>query len=342
MRPSPARPAAPRIGGLRVLSRREIVLGAAAAVSLVACDDAAGPQAGDPAATEPWTPITPNDTFYVTSCCGTPEVDGATWALTLNVGTEVRATIDLAGLDALPAREREHTLECIGANPFHLAISNAVWTGLPLREILDALGVDVPADAVEIVFTGADGYSTSLPVGDLDRPAWLVWRMNGEALPAAHGYPARLLVPGRYGMKNPKWITGLSFSTEPYVGYWESYGWSNDATYKANTLVSAPARREIVPEGPARVDGVAFAGSDPVTSVEVRIDDGAWQPATLDYAPGPDVWTLWHFDWEAVAGARVIQARCTTASGATSLADPEGSAGLEGYDGSMEVEVEVG
>ncbi|MDP2306259.1 MAG: molybdopterin-dependent oxidoreductase [Pseudomonadota bacterium] len=330
----------PRVGGLRVLSRRNLLVGAAAAAGVVACDDAGKPQ--DTAVLGgALTPVTANDDFYVTSSQGNPEVDSATWALTIRTGGEIRATLDLAWLEGQAGRDREHTLECIGANPYSLAIGNAVWTGLPLHELLTTLGVEVPEDAVEMVFTGADTYTTSLPVADLDRPVWLVWRMNGEPLPFAHGYPARLLVPGRYGMKNPKWITDLSFSTTPYLGYWESHGWSNEATYKPNALVQAPVRREVVEAGPARILGMAFAGTDPVTRVDVRIDGGDWQEATLDYAPGADVWTLWHFDWEAAVGARVIQARCTTLSGATSLEDPDGSLGLEGYDGSMEVEVEV-
>lgn len=331
---------APRTGGLRVLSRRNLLVGAAAAAGVAACDDAGKPD--DTAVLGGGlTPVTPNDDFYVTSSNGNPEVDGATWALTLQSGGEVRATIDLAWLEAQLGRDKEHTLECIGANPYNLAIGNAVWTGLPLHELLATLGVDVPADAVELVFTGADGYTTSLPVADLDRPVWLVWRMNGEPLPFAHGYPARLLVPGRYGMKNPKWITDLTLSTLPHIGYWEGYGWSNAAPYKPNALLHTPVRREIVEAGPARILGMAFAGSDPVTRVDVRIDGGAWQEAALDYAPGADIWTLWHLDWEAVVGERVIQARCTTASGAASSEDPDGSVGLDGYDGSMEIEVEV-
>lgn len=339
----PARGA--RVSGLRVLSRRDMLVGTVAAVGLAACDDG-GAKAEDTAVLgDPLLPITPNDDFYVTSCCGTPEVDGARWTLSVRDGDKLLATIDLAYLDSLPARDREHTLECIGANAYNLAMSNAVWTGLPLAEILTDLGVTVPDDAVEIVFTSADDYTTSLPVADLDRPVWLVWRMNGVPLPAEHGYPARLLVPGRYGMKNPKWVTALAFSTEAHLGYWESYGWSNAATYKPNTLVASPGRSSTIAAGPARVLGKAFAGSDPVVAVHVRITGpsgtGEWQAATLDYAPGADIWALWHFDWEALTGDHTVQARCTTASGAMSLDDSEGSDGLDGYDGSMAVSVEV-
>lgn len=327
---------------VRFTSRRELVVGLAA-TGLAACAGEGGgvTDSGTEPPPDPIAPITPNADFYVTSCCGTPAVDAADWSLTIRDPTSELATLDLAALDAMAARDREHTLQCIGANPYNHAISNAVWTGLPLVEILAALGVTVPAAAVEMVFTGADDYTTSLPVSDLDLPVWLVWRMNGEPLPPEHGYPARLLVPGRYGMKNPKWIVDLSFVTEPYLGFWESYGWSNEARYKANTLVSHPARQATVQAGPVRVQGTAFAGGDPVVTVEVSVDGGDWVSATLDYAPGADVWTLWHHDWEAEVGQHTVQVRCVTASGGGSIASAEGSDGLEGYDGSMMVEVEA-
>ncbi len=330
---------------LQVLSRREILAGLGATGALAACDDG-GLGAKDTAETgaappAELTPITSNEDFYVTSCCGTPEIDGSSWSCLVRDGERALASLDLAWLTARSAREREHTLECIGAGPYNLAISNAVWTGLPLSEIFEALSVSVPAEAVEIVFLGEDGYSTSLPVSDLDLPVWLVWRMNGEPLPAKHGYPVRLLVPGRYGMKNPKWIVEIAFSAEPYTGFWEGYGWSSTATYKANALVAAPERRATVEAGAVTARGMAFAGSDPIAQVQVRVDEGDWQDATLDYNPGADIWTLWHLDLELAPGAHTLQARCVTASGAESVADPEGSEGLEGYDGGMAVEVEA-
>ena len=332
---------------LQILSRREVVAGLAAGGALVACDDTRFGVSKD---TQPDTgvenlesipAITPNEDFYVTSCCGTPEIDGAAWSCLVRDGETELASFDLAWLEAQTPRDKEHTLECIGAGPYNLAISNAVWTGLPLSELLAALGVSVPAGAIEIVFTSEDGYSTSLPVADLDLPIWLVWRMNGEPLPAQHGSPARLLVPGRYGMKNPKWIVEIAFSPEPYTGYWEGYGWSQTAEYKANALIRAPERNETVLAGPVRAQGTAYAGSDPVVAVQVQVDDGDWVDAALDYNPGADIWTLWHLDLELPAGDHTITARCQTASGAASLDTTEGTEGLEGYDGSMRVSVEA-
>lgn len=331
---------------LQILSRREVVAGLAAAGALGACDDgrfgakAPTPDTGS-AASELTPAITSNEDFYVTSCCGTPEIDGDSWRCLIRDGETELASFDLAWLEARTARDKEHTLECIGANPYNLAISNAVWTGLPLAEIFEALGVSVPSEAIEIVFTSEDGYSTSLPVADLDRPVWLVWRMNGVVLPVKHGFPARLLVPGRYGMKNPKWIVEIAFTTEPYTGFWEGYGWSQTAEYKTNALVASPERKATVEAGELRVQGMAFSGSDPIVQVQVCVDGGDWQDATLDYNPGADIWALWHLDIALEPGDHTIQARCVTASGAESLDDPEGSGGMNGYDGGMEVVVEA-
>ncbi len=346
------RGAAPARVRARVVSRRGVLTGGAglagAALAggtglfagLAGCDGEGAPK-GDADRELTMDPVTPNDEFYVTSCCGTPTVDAATWALVVrDRGVEV-ARVDLAALEALPPRDKEHTLECIGANAYNHAIDNAVWTGAPLAELFGALGVAVPAEIVELLFASADDYTTSVPVADLAR-AWIVWRMNGEPLPPEHGFPARLLVPGRYGMKNPKWLVGINLVDAPALGFWEERGWSNDATYRPNALVHEPYWfGATVEAGPVRVLGTAFAGEDPVVRVEVRVDEGAWSDAAIDYAPGADIWTLWHADLELSPGTHVVQARCTTASGAASAADPDGTDPLGGYDGSMALEIEA-
>jgi hypothetical protein len=201
------------------------------------------------------------------------------------------------------------------------------------------MGVTVPAGTVELAFGSVEGYTTSIPVTDLDRPAWLVWLMNGVALPAEHGYPVRLLVPGRYGMKNPKWITSIDFVDTPVTGYWDQQGWSKQAPYQTNTLVHYPIND--VPAGAIVASGTAFAGSDPIRSVEVSVDGGAWLLATLDYSPGPDIWTLWHFDMLLAKGPHSLRVRCTTQSGGQSGPGPEATDYLAGYDGSNLAEFNV-
>lgn len=324
--------------GVRVVDRRAFLRGGAALVgarALAACDRLVLPDAGP---LEELSPITPNAEFYVTSI-DVPTVDRSTWTLEVTDGDTVLGTIDADFLDALTPRDTERTLECIGSSESNKAIGNAIWSGLPLPELLAELGVTLRSDALEIVMTGAEGYSTSLPRTDVDRPMWLVWKMNGADLPVEHGAPARLLSPGRYGTKNVKWLTRLELVDEPFTGYWEARGWSNDASYKANTFVFAPDSRTTV-DGGAVFLGTAFAGEDEITAVQLSMDGGvSWQDAELTYQNGPGVWTQWRFDWIAEPGEYTIIARCTAASGATS--NDSGGSSLTGYDASMTIGLTV-
>jgi hypothetical protein len=329
---------------VRLVSRREILEGGvtvAGACAIAGCDELVLPSGG--VYGEEIPPVTANDDFYVTSCCGTPAVDTATWRLSIRFRGQELASLDLAYLQSLSARDKEHTLQCIGSNPSNQAISNAVWAGLPFVEILAALGIEAPESAVELKVTGADEYATALPIGDLDKPLWLVWRMNGVALPDDHGKPARLLNPGRYGTKNPKWVTTMEFLEESFVGYWESQGWSNTAEYQANGFIAEPFDGGTVAPGDILLLGTAFAGPDPVVRVEISVDGGAtWTDAEITYGAVVDIWTLWRFTWRVDApGAYEIQVRAHTEGGASSEPDPDGTNPLDGYDGSMKITVSV-
>lgn len=292
------------------------------------------------------SPITSNDAFYVYACCGMPTFDAATHETVINHETTEMARFDLAFLEALPLLEKEHTLECIGSSPRIQNIGNAIWGGQPLKDVLDALGVQVPASAVGLRLVGMDDYSAGVPIDDLvreDGPIWLVWQMNGEPLSDMHGAPARLLTPGRYGMKNLKWIREIAFVDTPHVSYWSERGWSEEAPYRPNTFIQVPTEGGEVTAGDrVQVLGTAYNGRDPIERVEVSIDGGPWADATLDYATGePDIWVLWSFVWTATEGDHSIQARCFGASGAVSSPDPDGTDRYAGYDGSMQITLSV-
>ncbi len=288
-------------------------------------------------------PITPNDEFYVYTYAGTPSFDGSTHEMLVLHEQAELARFDLAFLTTLAAREREHTLECIGARPRNQDIGNAIWGGLPLTEVLDLLGVGVPPSAVGLRLVGMDDYHAGVPIEDLESPIWIVWRMNGVPLPVEHGFPARLLVPGRYGVKNLKWIREIAFVDELHVSYWTSTGWSEGAVYRPNTFVVSPLDGVEARTGEiVRFVGTAFAGLDEITSVDVRVDSGAWQPATLDYQNGQQVWSLWSWEWMASGeGDHTVQVRCTTVEGGQSVLVAEGTSLLDGYNGSMTIGVRV-
>lgn len=320
-----------------VISRREMLkIGGIALVSLpLGC----GPAGEEPPALQAWDlpRITPNDDFYVVLWDKVPEVDSSAWRLELTGGFDGARLISLAELQALPARTREHTLECIGASPRNPAISNAVWTGLPLVEILEHFGVRVQPSTTSLLFECADAYVTGIPSTDLvDQEVWLVWKMNGEPLPAAHGAPARLLVPGRYGLKNPKWLTRITAGDETIAGTWEAQGWSYEAVYRATGFILRPRSADAphMKNAPVRLMGSAYCGQVPITRIEISDDAGAtWRDVDVEHPGGDSVWTIWKHDWTPPGpGQYRFMLRVAAADGQHTLDDDmsEG-AGYEGY-----------
>ncbi|MCA9494163.1 MAG: molybdopterin-dependent oxidoreductase, partial [Myxococcales bacterium] len=212
----------------------------------------------------------------------------------------------------------------------------------PLTELLDALAIEIPTSAVGLRLVGADGYHAGIPLEDLfEGPVWIVWRMNGEDLPFDHGAPARLLVPGRYGVKNLKWLDEIAFVDTPHVSYWTPKGWSEEAVYQPNTMIVSPMDgMKLEANLPTRILGTAYAGGDPVVKVEARLDGGSWEEIDVEYvSSSPDTWVLWSYAFTPTEGDHTIQVRCTTASGARSSDEPAGTDQFHGYDGSMQITV---
>jgi DMSO/TMAO reductase YedYZ molybdopterin-dependent catalytic subunit len=218
------------------LGRREF-LGAASSAFVVAqlghgCDGAGTgadviPGIQPNPIAEPLSPLTPNDLFYTISAAGLPDEGwDLNWQLSLlGLGEERRLT--LAEIQGAAAHETfEHTLECIGNGPPGGNIGNAMWTGVRVASLLAGLGIELPDEIAWLSMRCGDGYSTYLPVEDIAAGLALVWEMNGEALPVAHGAPLRMLTPGRYGMKNPKWLLEIEWLVDKPQGFWESVGWS--------------------------------------------------------------------------------------------------------------------
>jgi len=279
-------------------------------------------------------PITSNEDHYITSYAATPSVDGAAWRLVVDGSVVAGVEITLAELEALGALDRERTLMCIGSSPGFPGIGNAHWGGRPLVEVLEHFGVEATAAAVELAFEGADAYRTTIPITDLsDRELWLAWTMNDAPLPPDHGYPVRLLVPGRYGIKNPKWITRLTFESEPSLGFWESNGWSNEATYRPVSYFLLPLATTTLVPGVVPTAGAAFCGESRITSIEVSSDGGeSWIDATITYEGPQGTWTLFHYDFTpAGPGVYELLSRVTTDDGRAT--DPDYALDYGGYTG---------
>jgi DMSO/TMAO reductase YedYZ molybdopterin-dependent catalytic subunit len=146
----------------------------------------------------------------------------------------------------------------------------------------------------------------------------LVYEMNGEPLPFNHGFPARLLAPGKYGIKNPKWITEIALVEKEFFGYWQQRGWSQEARMNTTCRIDVPGSFEDIDEGVFRMHGIAFSGDRGISRVEVSTDSGqTWNEAVLNPPLSPNTWLLWHYDWIAIAGPDEIRimARATDGTG---------------------------
>jgi len=268
--------------------------------------------------------ITPNDQFYVVSKNPPgfdPRLDAAKWSLdvTGKVGRPQRLTYD--ELRAMPAVEQLQTLECISNEVGGDLISNARWKGVRLRDLLTRAGGPAPT-AVKVAFRCADGYSESVPIGDAVNPTTLLaYEMNGEMLPPAHGYPLRLLIPGLYGMKNPKWITRIEVVDYDFQGYWQASGWTDEAVVKTMSKFTVASRAS---GGDVELGGVAYAGDRGIKEVEYSTDDGkTWTKAALKPALGRFTWVLWAAVWKpAAAGTYVLKVRAKDGNSVLQLAKP--------------------
>ncbi len=236
---------------------------------------------------------------------------------------------------ALPQVERIVTLACVSNEVGGDLIGNASWQGVLLADLLKQAGVQTGAQ--QVYSTSLDGWTCGFPVEvALDgRDAMIALGMNGEPLPLEHGFPARLVVPGLYGyVSATKWLSKIELTTwDAEEGFWVPRGWARDAPIKTQSRIDVPRAGEKVAAGPAKIAGIAWAQHRGVDRVEVRIDEGSWQPARLGTDVTDDAWRQWVLDWDAVTGEHTIQVRATDKDGVTQTADhaPPDPDGATGY-----------
>ena len=236
------------------------------------------------------------------------------------------------------------TLECVSNEVGGNLISTAAWKGPRLADLLLAAGVDPAADWV--VFTCADGYTAAVPMSKAMDPTSLVAvQMNGGELATAHGYPARIIVPGLYGMFHAKWITKIEAVTGTVLGYWQEKGWTNsdfdpktgleNGRVHTVAIIATPPDNTVI-QGAVTIGGVAFAGDRGISVVEVRIDGGAWRAATLSLPSLSNLtWVLWTLSLGSPSsGSHKIEARAVDGNGVPQIETPAPpfANGAEGYD----------
>ena len=279
--------------------------------------------------------ITPNDEFYrIDTALTFPNVDIESWSFEIKGMVDTPLRFTFADLLAMPQEERVVTLCCVSNEVGGDLIGNAVFRGVMLRDLLEKAGVQ--AGAEQVFSTSLDGWTCGFPIDvALDgRDAMVAIGMNGETLPLEHGYPARLVVPGLYGyVSATKWLAEIKLTTWAQdEGYWVPRGWSALGPVKTQSRIDVP-RTRTVKAGKQAIAGVAWAQHRGVEQVEVQIDDGAWQMATLAVDVSIDTWRQWLLEWTPTPGKYTLRVRATDQTGETQTEEeaPVAPDGATGY-----------
>ena len=262
--------------------------------------------------------ITPNDAFYrVDTALLVPSVKAEEWELRIHGMVQHELTLTFDQLMARPLIERDITLTCVSNEVGGRYVGNARWLGVPLKDLLDEVGVDPSAD--QLVSRSVDGFTAGSPTATVrdGRDAMLALAMNREALPIAHGFPVRMIVPGLYGyVSATKWITDIELTTfGAFDAYWVRRGWAQQAVIKTESRIDTPTSQTRLVAGRVPVAGVAWAQHRGIRAVELRVDEGPWMPARLSVEDTVDTWRQWLVMWDATAGQHLLQVRATDRTG---------------------------
>ncbi|HLM18169.1 MAG TPA: molybdopterin-dependent oxidoreductase, partial [Acidimicrobiia bacterium] len=290
----------------------------------------------DPAldpAIEGLTPLfVPNIDFYrIDTALRFPSADLSSWRLQIGgmVDRELALSYDdLVNRDLI---ERDITIACVSNEVGGDLVGNARWVGCRLDDLLAEAGIQPDAD--QVMGFSIDGFTAGFPVANLDgRDALVAVGMNGEVLPVRHGFPARLVVPGLYGYVSAvKWLSSIKLTRfDREVGYWVPLGWSQLAPVKTESRIDRPHGK--VKSGPTHIAGVAWAPNRGIAKVEVQVDGGGWNEATLGPTVGDDAWRQWWLVWDAKPGQHQIRVRATDGTGETQTEEranpaPDGATG---------------
>ncbi|MFQ5781201.1 MAG: molybdopterin-dependent oxidoreductase [Nitrospiria bacterium] len=277
--------------------------------------------------------ITPNEDFYIVQYSGPQKVNVDNWSL--HITGRVRKPIKLSYNDILkrPAMEKMVTLTCIDNEVAGDLISNAVWKGVSLKDLLEETMPD--SSVVDVAMFGEDDYSDSIT---LDRAmgfdVFLAYEMNGKQLPKEHGFPLRAVVPGIYGIKNVKWLRKIELVDYDYKGYWQKKSWTDRGTIKVSSRINAPGAYNTV-KGDYTFRGLAFSGYNGIGMVELSFDGAkTWVRAEKEPTPSPYSWVFWKYDWKPPKpGSYRVFVRATDKIGRVQTnfnarAFPDGTSGL--------------
>jgi DMSO/TMAO reductase YedYZ molybdopterin-dependent catalytic subunit len=267
------------------------------------------------------TPIVvPNDDFYrIDTRLTIPRLAAEEWTVRVHGMVDRETTLTYEQLAKMPLIERHVTIACVSNEVGGYLVGNAKWTGVRLVEVLDAAGVQ--AGATQVVGRSFDGWTAGFPTAHLagaGADALIALKMNDEVLPARHGFPLRLIVPGLYGyVSATKWLSEIELTTlEAFDAYWVPLGWAKEAPILTQSRIEVPRNGAQVTAGPTVVAGVAWAPTRGISGVEVQADDGPWTPAQLSQPLSDAAWVQWQATIDLAAGTHRLRVRATDGSGA--------------------------
>jgi DMSO/TMAO reductase YedYZ molybdopterin-dependent catalytic subunit len=295
------------------------------------------PPEGAELAVEGITPlVTRNEDFYrIDTALLVPRPDINTWRLRVMGMVERELELTYDQLVAMPLVEQYVTIACVSNEVGGDLVGNALWRGVRLKELLGQAGVD-PA-ATQIVGRAVDGFTVGFPTGYAladDREPLVAVGMNGQSLPADHGFPARLIVPGLFGyVSATKWLTEIQLTTwEGFDAYWVPLGWAKEGPILTQSRIDVPRRGARLEAGPVTIAGVAWAPDRGVSAVEVQVDEGGWMPATISNPISDATWVQFAHMWDATPGDHRLRVRATDGDGEVQTSevtrpDPDGARG---------------
>jgi len=326
--------------------------------------------------------VTPTADFYARNHFQIPTLELSTWRLRISGQVERPLSLSLEDLMRMRSETKVVTLECAGngRSMFNAltdgeqwtlgAVSTAEWTGVPLVEVLDRVGIE--PRACEILFRGADGgripHPDPPPQGEgntrferslaldvaRDSRSLLAYAMNGEPLPERHGYPLRLIVPGWYGVASVKWLTEIELIENAFAGYFQTdkyvYEWERDGRVvrepvtvaRVRSMITEPASDAEIPAGNLAIRGLAWSGAAPIARVEVSIGGGPWTEACLQGNQHRYGWRRWELTLPVLGqGTIALRARATDLAGNMQPALPEWNRLGYGANSIQEVAVRV-
>ena len=265
-------------------------------------------------------------------------IDGDTYTLPITGSVENPMSFTLDDIrDRYEPKNEFVTLACISNRVGGDLISTTYWTGASLQDIL--ADVKPLPTATHLFIESEDGFfeTVSLDLIASDPRIMLAYNWDGRPIPFDHGFPLRIWLPDRYGMKQPKWITSIQVIDEYKPGYWVVRDWDEIARMHATAVIDTVAIDAVVEDGDQKlipVGGIAHAGVRGISKVEVRVgEDGMWHEAELRTPLSDATWVIWRYDWPFQEGEFTFEVRTYEGDGTPQTEEvnpprPSGATGI--------------